>query len=882
VSDLNRQQRKVSENWLRLLVTFAEREYPSVLLWTAFGAIAAGFVRLLFRDRLFESFLFARYFLSSTHYGGWRLYLPYASVAGLVAILGMVIYGPGAITRGLRSWTEGVTSGLCFLSFASIFGVLIVDKGTLVEKLLIDLGVVVSGFIIGYRFYFKGRIKFERTVTEEELLVPAESKSVIGREICESDDPIRGWEEDALNRAAIVDEITVKVMIAKRPVIALFGKFGSGKTSILNLLREHLAGKAIVVSFSTWLPGSQETLTSYLLGDIAGECRKVYVVPGLSKSARRLASALANSLPFIRGYLEFLPTATQADEIKSMHVALKRLPKRVVVLLDELDRMERDELLTLLKIVRGISTLPNLSFVCAADRRELIKIVKSVQEPQTEDFLYFEKFFPVPVEVPPVDAESLQHAGTERLVATLERRDWFTTESEQEDFRKQIVGVWARHIAPLCHNLRGVGLLANYVGTAASFLRREVHPVDLTLVELLHLFAPPVYEVISRNSLVLTGGDSWFKHGAFYSDQQKDRLKKQFLEDIKQAAGGEEQYERVRGILRELFPQFGKIEAGAWMTRPRTQENENEKGKHIFYPGMFPAYFCYELPQAIYSSVELEQFLLRISATSSAEDLERLFVTELDAMEKGSPKRNDFLRKLSNSVNSMSSEIGHRLVFATMKVADKYIYDKIFVGSGEAGHVLRIVLRVAQATRQDQRLDLLAQCIQLAADDTMALWILLRLTGRQDDTDLGVSQQDLNPAFAARMRSRYGTSVDAEGVDLSTSDPQAFGIWGSLDLEERKIQHNFWLRYIGNSRSRLAQSFGIAFMPFSFHFSEDPTPFIESKIPVADLKRLFEELPDDNSVSEEDRRFLAILKRFLDGEYKNGVSVNAFDSPSSE
>jgi len=51
-----------------------------------------------------------------------------------------------------------------------------------------------------------------------------------------------------------------------------------------------------------------------------------------------------------------------------------RLPKRVVVLLDELDRMERDELLPLLKVVRGISALPNLSFVCAAERKTLTEI----------------------------------------------------------------------------------------------------------------------------------------------------------------------------------------------------------------------------------------------------------------------------------------------------------------------------------------------------------------------------------------------------------------------------------------------------------------------------------------------------------------------------
>jgi len=134
--------------------------------------------------------------------------------------------------------------------------------------------------------------------------------------------------------------------------------------------------RAIVVSFSTWLPDSQETLTSDLLADRANECQKQYVVPGLQKSTRRLANALSQTVPILKGALEFFPVATQRDDIENLRQAPARLPKRVVVLLDELDRMERDELLTLLKVIRGISALPNLSFVCAADRKRITEIAQ--------------------------------------------------------------------------------------------------------------------------------------------------------------------------------------------------------------------------------------------------------------------------------------------------------------------------------------------------------------------------------------------------------------------------------------------------------------------------------------------------------------------------
>jgi hypothetical protein len=100
----------------------------------------------------------------------------------------------------------------------------------------------------------------------------------------------------------------------------------SGKTSTLNLVREHLGDKAITVSFSTWLPGSAETLTSYLLSDIANECKKHYVVPGLRQSTRRFALALGQKVPFLSDFLKVLPATTQRDDLENLKLALIRLP----------------------------------------------------------------------------------------------------------------------------------------------------------------------------------------------------------------------------------------------------------------------------------------------------------------------------------------------------------------------------------------------------------------------------------------------------------------------------------------------------------------------------------------------------------------------------
>jgi hypothetical protein len=862
---------------------FAKREYVAVLLSASLGAICAGLIRLFVSDHAFDALLISKYLPPAKTFDDPSRYIPYALVVGFTAALVFAIQLPKVAVRGIKSWSLGVTSGLWFLPFVITLFLLSATRYRFRHRLLAEGIAIIVSIALGAWHHCRAIARRRHVPDEKDIQVSTAVKNVAGTELTESDDPIQTWSEDSLGRAALVDSLSVKLLISKAPVIALFGEFGSGKTSILNLLREHLEGKAIVVSFSTWLPGSQETLTSYLMADIANECQKQYMVPGLRKSAGRLANALAQSVPFLKGFPELFPAATQRDDIESLKLALMRLPKRVVVLLDELDRMERDELLPLLKVVRGISALPNLSFVCAAERKTLTETVCG--DNKDDSNLYFEKFFPSSVAVPKEDAASLQKAGVDRVISALRRRSWFENETEVDDFRKELEEVWPLRIAPFCRNLRAVGLLANDVGVAAAPLRREVDPIDLTLIELLRRFKPEVYEIVARNSLILTGGDSWLRGGGYHSDEEKKRGKARLFEDLKNATEGEAQLEQIKGILGEMFPRIASEERFNWDLRPK-RKNKVDDERRISEAGMFPAYFRYDLPTAIYSAVELEMFIK--SSTDAADDAERrkLFSDELSSMEKSSLKRDDFLRKLSDVAPKVSLPVGQAWVEAAMLEAKNLTYDRM-VGFGEAGHIFRMVLRIAQELPKTKRLAFLEKCIADATDDSMSFWLLTRLTSDENNFNLKISFADLYPSFIRRMRARYGREVDVEHVDITTGDAAAFNLWGmqlllnynvTVDPEDRAIQYDFWRRYIGSSRLRLVRSFGGIFLPQGL--IEGPTdPFVENKLDVATIRRLNEELPDGEILTDYDRQAERKLQRFLNGDFKNGVGFENIDDP---
>jgi hypothetical protein len=402
--------------------------------------------------------------------------------------------------------------------------------------------------------------------------------------------------------------------------------------------------------------------------------------------------------------------------------------------------------------------------------------------------------------------------------------------------------------------------------------------LDLTLIEMLNRFRPAVYELIAKNSVVFTGGESMVRGGPFQTDEDKAKNKTRLLAELKNAVPKEEEFERVKGVLSELFPLFSTSDRQLRGPRPKRKDSTEESEKRISEPGMFPAYFRYELPDAIYSSVEIASLRQQLERAASQAIREAIFLDALQSMEKGSLKRDDFLRKLSDSAKSIHMPVAKSLGEVAVKASAKYTYD-MMSSFGEAGHVLRMILVIAQRLSRTERVAFLRECILNASDDTMAFRILTILPQQEGDSKIDVSVADLYASFIMRMRTRYGRNVDATNMDLSTSDPWAFNYWGSdfstkgikSDPEDRKIQNEFWLRYIGNSRSRLAQAFRKFFFPIGV-YNEDPASLVQNRISLVDLKRLYEELPEDAALTSPELKSMETLGRFLGEEFKNGVN----------
>jgi hypothetical protein len=209
------------------------------------------------------------------------------------------------------------------------------------------------------------------------------------------DPPIRRKKEDRLNRARFAEALAEQ--IAGVPgqggvVFGLLGSYGSGKTSILNMveetLKEDLEGP-VVLWFNPWLFSGTEQLVEHFFEELAaqlleepddrlrriGEVLERYgkllgplrYVPGVGRYAEGAEKATGILGGLLKGREE-KPVSVRSRR-RELERALNNLNGKIMIFIDDLDRLSRkDEIQDVIRLVRLNATLPNLVFVMAFDR----------------------------------------------------------------------------------------------------------------------------------------------------------------------------------------------------------------------------------------------------------------------------------------------------------------------------------------------------------------------------------------------------------------------------------------------------------------------------------------------------------------------------------
>lgn len=193
---------------------------------------------------------------------------------------------------------------------------------------------------------------------------------------------------DINDNEKVIDEV-VKAVINLKPsnsfIIGINSIWGIGKTSFLKRLEYKLTiqkieneGKPITFWFNAWQHQDEKSIINNFFNQLKKE---LSVFSGNSKNS--IDNYLNEMFALVDNkYLNFFKSITnniffEGDTIKDsydeINNIIEEINRRIIVFVDDIDRLNKTEILETLRILRNIADFKNIIFVCGFDREYVVK-----------------------------------------------------------------------------------------------------------------------------------------------------------------------------------------------------------------------------------------------------------------------------------------------------------------------------------------------------------------------------------------------------------------------------------------------------------------------------------------------------------------------------
>ena len=306
-------------------------------------------------------------------------------------------------------------------------------------------------------------------------------------------------------------------------VFALNGPWGSGKSSVVNLMIEALqpavdADRLQVVRFEPWSAPGVEALTLAFMQElraVLGKSASKEVVDALAKVAKRALPHLTKAAPLVGlttagavgaaaavgagNFLTGLLDEGSAEKtFRRLRDALTAQQRRFVVIIDDIDRLPPDEAIMIFRLVKSIGRLPNIVYLLVFDRA--IAERHLAQAFPSEGPGYLEKIVQGTFDIPEAEADDLRDG-------LLEQINTLCGVPEQPDEQVRFMNVFLDAVGPWLRTPRDTVRIFNGLSVIWPAVQGEVDRADLVGLEALKLFAPATYRAVRRNPSLLCKSD---------------------------------------------------------------------------------------------------------------------------------------------------------------------------------------------------------------------------------------------------------------------------------------------------------------------------------------------------------------------------------------
>ena len=203
--------------------------------------------------------------------------------------------------------------------------------------------------------------------------------------------------------------------------IAIRGTWGAGKTTFINYMKDSLNVRKITYfDYSPWLSSDGEVTQHFLRHLDAHLHQQGIGVNSLQMYIRSLSiSNITGWFPLTVHALRHLFTAgkdTLQGSLEAVSEAMGMLEQPVVAFVDDVDRVGKEDFLSVMKLVRMTARFPNLIYVVAYDDT----VVKGLLKDYGQGEKFLDKIFNVKHDLQPVSEDKMLELAKGKLKAFAE------------------------------------------------------------------------------------------------------------------------------------------------------------------------------------------------------------------------------------------------------------------------------------------------------------------------------------------------------------------------------------------------------------------------------------------------------------------------------
>jgi len=543
--------------------------------------------------------------------------------------------------------------------------------------------------------------------------------------ILRADKPIKTKQEDFLDRKEFAKVITNAIITYsvdrdESLTIGLFGKWGSGKTSIINMVLEDIQQEdnILIFKFEPWLYSDTEQLISQFFKDFS----KVVNHKDYGKEAEKIGEELeayANFFDVISQIPEpttFILSKTISKVFKTVGKAgskwgklksknlsqtkasiekhLKNFDKKILIVIDDIDRLNNTEIRQIFQLIKSLGNFPNTIYLASMERDVVIDALSEVQKGDGSEYL--EKIVHVPLQVPSISQDKVYEFLFKKLneiIGTL----------EDEEFDQNYWGnIFHGGFKYFFENIRDVIRYINILRFNFSAIGNEVNIIDLIAITGFQVFEPKIYELIKNNPNMFTGQ---IRESLSYSDnsEQEKRIVREFFE---------KSYDELEKIDKENYLElmqelFIKIKEVFTNTIYAGALRECRKEAKICSPEFFDIYFKVSLNKNLISKTQINSYF----KSASNEDEFRKVIEQLNS----NGEIYKFLERLEDYISDSDKSKAQIICNVLIDLGDSFPDVKGMFEFSREIRVGRIIYRILnQIEDKYKRFEILKEAIQKA------------------------------------------------------------------------------------------------------------------------------------------------------------------------